>query len=212
MHHIFASLPEIKHSSLKNIFEPYWPLGVDNLKWTEQIFSPVPPTILKIPVDVHSPIGSQAQFDCVADGNPTPIVKWQRDNIPVQLTTSHKHQVTSAGSLIIQEVSHIDEGVYECIAENVAGVVQASAQLTVWGEFVLLSPVFSSYFLILSEVHMHQSSAQMKPDKAEQFLPIFSAMRCYISKLFMKICWDDILKFDLIRSTVKFQWHVPNIA
>ena len=36
MHQIFATLPEIKHSSFKTIFEPY--LGVDNLKWNDKFF------------------------------------------------------------------------------------------------------------------------------------------------------------------------------
>ena len=99
----------------------------------------VSPLIIRSPDNVQAPIGSRVQFDCQVTGNPRPTVKWQRDSIPISLTTSHKHQVTSDGSLIIQDVNRNDVGIYECIAENFAGSSLAEATLEVVGELFELT-------------------------------------------------------------------------
>lgn len=99
----------------------------------------VSPLIVHSPDNVQAPVGSRVQFDCQVTGNPRPTVKWQRDSIPIPLTTSHKHQVTPDGSLVIQDVNRNDVGVYECIAENFAGTAHAEAFLEVVGELMQLT-------------------------------------------------------------------------
>ena len=132
--HIFASLPEIKQSFFKTIFEPDWVLIIWNelnkfsLQCRQQfwrfLWTSTPRSVRKLSL-IASAMAIQLQS---WNGNATTSQSsWQ----PATSTRWRR-----LGSLIIHEVSHIDEGVYECIAENVAGVVQASAQLTVWGEFV----------------------------------------------------------------------------
>lgn len=103
------------------------------------LYFAVSPLIVRSPDNVQAPVGSRVQFDCQVTGNPRPTVKWQRDSIPVPLTTSHKHQVTPDGSLVIQDVNRNDVGVYECIAENFAGTAHAEAFLEVVGELMQLT-------------------------------------------------------------------------
>uniref|UniRef100_V9GWR0 Peroxidasin n=1 Tax=Lumbricus terrestris TaxID=6398 RepID=V9GWR0_LUMTE len=101
----------------------------------------VSPLIIRSPDNVQAPIGSRVQFDCQVTGNPRPTVKWQRDSIPIPLTTSHKHQVTPESSLVIQDVNRNDVGTYECIAENFAGTAHADAFLEVVDtRFVTFTP------------------------------------------------------------------------
>lgn len=95
------------------------------------VASSVSPTIERAPIDVDAPLGSRVQFDCRVAGDPTPTIKWQKDSIPVPLTTSHKHEITLDGSLVIQDVTRSDSGTYECVAENFAGTAQVQAHLEV---------------------------------------------------------------------------------
>lgn len=94
------------------------------------------PVLEKTPQDVDATVGSRVQFDCIVNGDPRPTIKWHRDSIPISLTTSHKHQVTGTGTLVILDVDRRDDGVYECIAENIAGSVRAFARLAVSGKYI----------------------------------------------------------------------------
>ena len=69
-------------------------------------------------------------------GEPQPIVRWHHANSPtVALTTSEKYDVTHGGTvLVVRNAAKADEGNYECVAQNVAGMTHALARLTVWGQ------------------------------------------------------------------------------
>lgn len=87
------------------------------------------PHLVKPPQDTTVPAGSLVVFECDATGEPDPVVQWLRDGIPV--LASNKYQFAHDGSLIIQSVAHSDEGVYQCVASNAAGVTRAVARLQV---------------------------------------------------------------------------------
>lgn len=81
-----------------------------------------------------------------------PVVRWQKDNDHLSLTSNEKYEVTASGSLIISEVEYLDEGTYECAAENLAGVEQAFAVLTIRGGSIELELLlrFINYYLFIS--------------------------------------------------------------
>ncbi|ELK24852.1 Immunoglobulin superfamily DCC subclass member 3 [Myotis davidii] len=118
------------------------------------------PTILVGPENLTLTVHQTAVLECVATGNPRPIVSWSRlDGRPIGVEGI---QVLGTGNLIISDVSvqHSgvyvcaanrpgtrvrrtaqgrlvvqDEAIYQCVAENSAGSSQASARLTVlWAE------------------------------------------------------------------------------
>ncbi|KAG8506206.1 Immunoglobulin superfamily DCC subclass member 3 [Galemys pyrenaicus] len=118
------------------------------------------PMILVGPENLTLTVHQTAVLECVATGNPRPIVSWSRlDGRPIGVEGI---QVLGTGNLIISDVTvqHSgvyvcaanrpgtrvrrtaqgrlvvqDEAIYQCVAENSAGSSQASARLTVlWAE------------------------------------------------------------------------------
>ena len=82
-----------------------------------------------------SHVGDQAVLECVADGHPSPSVRWQRRGDQGVLLP--ERAVQHLGSLKIPDVSVDDAGVYECVVENRLGTpVMQEVVLEVIGEFV----------------------------------------------------------------------------
>lgn len=94
-----------------------------------------PPVIRRAPRDVEAPLGTTANFECLAAGDPQPTVRWHRVDTPtVYLTTSSKYEVNSDGAvLVVRNLNTADDGEYECVAQNMAGMARAIARLTVFG-------------------------------------------------------------------------------
>ncbi|XP_068096243.1 hemicentin-1 isoform X2 [Hyperolius riggenbachi] len=66
---------------------------------------------------------------CEAYGNPPPEIAWQKDGEP--LATSAGPRIIGNGALQIAYAQPGDSGLYTCIAENVAGSISSSMNLSV---------------------------------------------------------------------------------
>ncbi|XP_072302993.1 roundabout homolog 4 [Eucyclogobius newberryi] len=86
------------------------------------------PVLVLRPQNVSVRMGQSAQFSCQAKGDPAPVVMWSRDQGPLP---NGRYLVNPEQSLQIHYVTAQDVGRYTCTAVNDAGVVTASAQLTV---------------------------------------------------------------------------------
>ncbi|KAG8236477.1 hypothetical protein J437_LFUL016977 [Ladona fulva] len=76
--------------------------------------------------------GSTVTLDCAANGNPKPIITWLKDGVTVDLLLLDSRLImVGSGSLQIEKVTEIDEGTYQCRAENKEDSVDASATLQV---------------------------------------------------------------------------------
>ncbi|GIX68192.1 titin [Caerostris extrusa] len=81
----------------------------------------VPPVWKLMPIDLDTVSGDNVVLNCQGSGQPPPIVKWHKttsqnsDFIPV--TT----QVQLNGSLVLNEISKEDEGMYRCNISNGIG-------------------------------------------------------------------------------------------
>ncbi|KAK7925473.1 hypothetical protein WMY93_007783 [Mugilogobius chulae] len=91
------------------------------------------PVLVLRPQNVSVKMGESAQFSCQAKGDPAPVVMWSRDQGPLP---NGRYLVNPEQSLQIHYVTAQDVGKYTCTAVNDAGVVTASAQLTVEGYLV----------------------------------------------------------------------------
>merc|ERR1719270_2665268 len=60
-------------------------------------------------------VGTSITLSCTADGFPTPVIKWYKNNTP--LKNSNKVNITGS-SLVISRVKFIDKGTYKCTASN----------------------------------------------------------------------------------------------
>ncbi|KAJ2954273.1 hypothetical protein O0L34_g2524 [Tuta absoluta] len=76
---------------------------------------------------LHQP--EPVHFDCMAQGNPTPHIVWffNGERMLLNERISLKHN----GSLFINNVQNTDAGTYTCQAENINGIIGASASLDV---------------------------------------------------------------------------------
>ncbi|CAL1574079.1 unnamed protein product [Knipowitschia caucasica] len=91
------------------------------------------PVLLMRPQNVSVKMGQSAQFSCQARGDPPPVVMWSRDQGPLP---NGRYLVNPEKSLQIHYVTPQDAGRYTCTAVNDAGVVTATARLSVEGYLI----------------------------------------------------------------------------
>ncbi|XP_074840181.1 contactin-1 [Carettochelys insculpta] len=77
--------------------------------------------------DTERGVGSDLHWPCVATGKPTPTIRWLKNGVSFR-----------RGELRIQGLTIEDAGMYQCIAENINGIIYANAELKV----VALPPNF----------------------------------------------------------------------
>ncbi|XP_041665199.1 cell adhesion molecule-related/down-regulated by oncogenes isoform X1 [Cheilinus undulatus] len=71
--------------------------------------------------------GSSAQFTCLAKGNPSPNITWLFNAEPI--VPSHRFQI-SGSSLVVTDVTPLDEGVFQCLLDNGISSAQSYGALT----------------------------------------------------------------------------------
>ena len=91
-----------------------------------------PPTLHQAPEDISMPIGATVNFECVVIAVPQANIHWLHNSVPLRVGTHV--QVSETGTLTISSVDRLDEGVYECVAENELGSVRAFARLNIRGQ------------------------------------------------------------------------------
>ncbi|XP_024940471.1 leucine-rich repeats and immunoglobulin-like domains protein 3 isoform X2 [Cephus cinctus] len=91
------------------------------------------PSFSKIPHDIRVPAGSTARLECSAEGKPSPQIAWQKDggNDFPAARERRMHMMPTDDVLFIVNVKIADSGVYSCTAQNLAGIIVASATLTI---------------------------------------------------------------------------------
>ena len=103
-----------------------------------------PPSFDKELADAVTVAGQSCKFSVISGGIPEPIIKWYKDGVEItandhftQTTKGHLH------SLLINNVSHDDDGKIVVEATNEAGTAKSSATHTVHGEpFVVVRYLF----------------------------------------------------------------------
>ena len=92
----------------------------------------VPPSLTATMETVISLLGQSAELECVAMGNPPPVISWSRG--PQTLPGSDQRLSQLSGLLRVTMVTLDDEGVYTCTAVNSVGEASSNVQLIVYGE------------------------------------------------------------------------------
>ncbi|KAM5129499.1 immunoglobulin superfamily DCC subclass member 3-like [Mantella aurantiaca] len=89
-----------------------------------------PPEFVQWPQSVSHAPGDNTTFSCVARGSPEPALMWLKNG---KYFSPQKNARLSADNrtLTILRVTAADEALYQCVAENRAGTIQASARLAV---------------------------------------------------------------------------------
>uniref|UniRef100_A0A670JFC4 Contactin 1 n=1 Tax=Podarcis muralis TaxID=64176 RepID=A0A670JFC4_PODMU len=87
--------------------------------------------------DTERDIGSEFHWPCVAAGKPLPTMRWLKNGIPFLI-------ITAALCLLylyylrFSSLKKEDEGMYQCVAENIHGMIYSNAELKV----LVLAPTF----------------------------------------------------------------------
>ncbi|CAO1297536.1 unnamed protein product [Diamesa hyperborea] len=91
-----------------------------------------PPSFAIVPVPQTVKEGDRVIFDCVANGNPKPVVKWLRNGEDIDFNDlDSRFRIIGTGSLQITSVEDGDSSDYQCRASNTVDSLDASATLNV---------------------------------------------------------------------------------
>ncbi|KAK2711523.1 protein sax-3-like [Artemia franciscana] len=82
----------------------------------------VKPEIVRTPQNLSVLSGEDAYFECIATGDPMPLIVWKKGNT----------QVAEGRSLRLESITPSEQGRYICLVENIVGSDMASAVLTVY--------------------------------------------------------------------------------
>ncbi|KAJ8368424.1 hypothetical protein SKAU_G00084520 [Synaphobranchus kaupii] len=93
------------------------------------------PTFLRRPINQVVLEEESVEFRCQVQGDPQPSVRWRKDDVDVPRGRYEIKYDKEDYLLRIKKASGGDEGTFTCVAENRVGKVEASATLTVRGEF-----------------------------------------------------------------------------
>jgi len=98
----------------------------------------VKPEIVRTPQNLSVLSGEDAYFECIATGDPMPLIVWKKGNT----------QVAEGRSLRLESITPSEQGRYICLVENIVGSDMASAVLTVYGRcvFSYLLKLCSTFF------------------------------------------------------------------
>ncbi|XP_037912845.1 tyrosine-protein phosphatase Lar isoform X5 [Hermetia illucens] len=83
------------------------------------------PVITQSPLTKVIEVGHTAVMQCKAAGNPEPIMYWIKNQTRVDMSDSRYSMIN--GSLQIVNSSEVDQGKYECVAENSVGTEHSKA-------------------------------------------------------------------------------------
>ncbi|KAM9165644.1 LOW QUALITY PROTEIN: putative oxidoreductase PXDNL [Pangshura tecta] len=84
------------------------------------------PRITSEPQDADVTSGNTIYFTCKAEGNPKPKIIWIHNNHSLDMKDDRLNLLED-GTLMIQNTRESDKGVYQCMAQNVAGEVKTQS-------------------------------------------------------------------------------------
>ncbi|XP_053312490.1 contactin-5 [Spea bombifrons] len=85
--------------------------------------------------DTQLDSGDQLRWECKATAKPRPIYRWLKNGLP--LMPQNRIEMVN-GMLTIHNINQSDAGMYQCLAENIYGIIYGSAELKVLAS----APVF----------------------------------------------------------------------
>uniref|UniRef100_A0A8B9LIW2 Neogenin 1a n=1 Tax=Astyanax mexicanus TaxID=7994 RepID=A0A8B9LIW2_ASTMX len=101
----------------------------DSIEAQAELTVQVPPQFLKRPVSTFAHEATDIVFECEVTGSPAPTIKWVKNGDSV--IPSDYFRIMKEQNLQVQGLVKSDEGFYQCLAENEAGNIQATAQLVI---------------------------------------------------------------------------------
>ncbi|KAK7095306.1 hypothetical protein V1264_006733 [Littorina saxatilis] len=98
---------------------------------TAVVSTQVKPKVLQIVGKTSVDVQRSLNLTCVVEGVPTPRISWVHDGNSVQGTLNSRVSFPTPASLLVKFVTKIDEGVYECVATNIAGSCRGNVSVVI---------------------------------------------------------------------------------
>ncbi|XP_055938217.1 cell adhesion molecule Dscam2-like [Argiope bruennichi] len=92
-------------------------------RFTATLTVSAPPVWVKEPRDILAQEGDSISFDCLAEGEPKPSVKWFRGAEKSEIVSDNVigMSISSSGSLVVSKVVYSMQDSYTCVADNGLG-------------------------------------------------------------------------------------------
>lgn len=149
--------------------------------------------------------GDSFVFECVVHGYPEPLIQWLKYNQPIINGPSHKISQTGGKCrLEIPSVANSDAAVFSCIATNVAGTSQTTANLIVkQREAIKLTP--PSFLRLLQNAYTNEkSSFEFNCLVTGNPLPTVQWFR-------NDICIDNDMNYNITYNNGNAILHMPSV-
>ena len=78
--------------------------------------------------------GQSLVLQCTTSGSPSPMITWYFNMRQITVNDALRLSITPDGNLIINGVVTSDDGLYQCVATNVAGSDIGTVNLTIYGK------------------------------------------------------------------------------
>ncbi|KAI9588083.1 fibroblast growth factor receptor homolog 1 [Glossina fuscipes] len=109
----------------------------------------------KLEENIHKPSGSSVQLVCPATGNPTPIIKWTRNNTEIERTIGRVSY--KKWSIQMDDATTEDSGLYKCTICNKLGCIEHATKVTI-RDRLRSPPIISDKFPQNQTVLVHNST------------------------------------------------------
>lgn len=85
--------------------------------------------------------GDIALLECAGPkGTPEPLISWKKNGQKFEIEHSKRIRIVDGGNLAIQDTRQSDEGQYQCVAKNAAGIRESKmAFLKIHGKVLALT-------------------------------------------------------------------------
>ncbi|XP_076763547.1 neogenin protein frazzled [Xylocopa sonorina] len=91
-----------------------------------------PPVFIAKPLRQEAVEGSTITLECAVNGYPKPNILWLKDGVAIDLVSfKSRYSIVAASSLMINDIQEVDDGSYQCRAENEVETLDAAADLIV---------------------------------------------------------------------------------
>ena len=104
---------------------------------------------------MNVPLGKSITLVCPASGTPKPTVEWYKNHQFIESTMFNEQ-------FFLQNIQKNDEGIYRCVATNVAGSTSRIFNISIQSKSIVLLVVFSTFFFrLVSPYFDHQSTQNL---------------------------------------------------
>jgi len=101
------------------------------------VFAVIPAVVIARPIR-FGVVGQSLVLECSTSGFPLPTITWQFNSRQIIPGGTSRLSITPEGNLIINNVVVSDDGLYQCVATNVAGSDLGVVNLTIFGKNKLI--------------------------------------------------------------------------